>query len=147
MSESVVCSDRTLACVQSAPTRRLRSSKTLFGTLLMLTGCWHLESSHFTVQRPVSYRILTSVWSALTGRVRSRKSFSGTSLELTGRRHLASGPLSLSVRLVPDNFIRSNELTRLTLQRSVTTRLASGQSFDPPFTSNLKFYVIEVCSN
>ena len=77
--------------------------KTLSGTLLILTGRWHPESSHFTVQRPVSYRILTSIRSAPTRHIWSGKSLSRTSLELTERWHPASGALPLSVRSVPDD--------------------------------------------
>ena len=62
-------SDRTLICVRSSLTRRVRSRKTLFGTLLMLTRRWHPESYHLAIQCSVSYRILTSVRSASTGRV------------------------------------------------------------------------------
>ena len=62
-------SDRILTYVQSALTGRVRSRKTLFGTLLMLTRRWHPKSSHFTIQRPVSYRILTSVQLAPIGHV------------------------------------------------------------------------------
>ena len=53
MSERAVCSDRTLAYVRSAPTGRVRSSKTLSKTLLSLTGRCHPESGHFSVQRLV----------------------------------------------------------------------------------------------
>ena len=50
VSERAICSDRTLACVRSAPTGRVRSSKTSSRILLMLTGRWHPESGHFCVQ-------------------------------------------------------------------------------------------------
>ena len=53
MLERAVSSDRTLSCVRSAPTGHDQSSKTLSGTLLLLTGCWHLEFGHFSVPRPI----------------------------------------------------------------------------------------------
>ena len=61
-TEQLSC-DQTLTSVRSALTGRVRSRKLLSGTLLMLTGRWNLEFSHFAVQRPVSNRNLTSVWS------------------------------------------------------------------------------------
>ena len=94
--------DRTLTCVPSALTGRVRSRKLLSRTLLMLTGRYHPESGHFVVQRLVSNWILTSIRSALTGRVRSGISLSGTFLELTELWHLAFGHFLLSVRSQPD---------------------------------------------
>ena len=102
-TEPLSC-DRTLTCVRSALTGRVRSQKLLFGPLLMLTECWSPESDRFAVQRPVSNQNLTSVRSALTGHVRSGFSLSGTLLELTGLWHPATGHISLSVRSHPDDF-------------------------------------------
>ena len=53
VSKRAVCSDWTLACVRSTPAGCVRSSKTLSGTLLLLTERWHPESGHFSVQRLV----------------------------------------------------------------------------------------------
>ena len=102
-TEPLSC-DRTLTSVRSALTGRVRSRKLLSRTLLMSTGHWHLESSHFVVQRPVSKWIVTSIRSALTGRVRSGFSLSRTLLKLTGLWHPVSGHISLSVRSHPDDF-------------------------------------------
>ena len=102
-TEPLSC-DRTLTCVQSALTGRVRSQKLLSRTLLMLTGLWHPASGHFAAQRSVSSWNLTSVRLALIGHVRSGFSLSGTFLELTGLWHPASGHIFLSIRSQPDSF-------------------------------------------